>query len=83
MNIEQIKSILEGAEESLRLLQQQPEYQRIERKISTPNDLVLADAIQTLSEISQAIVESEYYFPDSNPEQAQENPSNLFDLLGT
>jgi hypothetical protein len=47
----------------------------------------LADAIQTLSEIYQAIVESEYYFPDSNPEpapdQAQENPSNLFDLLGT
>jgi hypothetical protein len=87
MNIEQIKSIIDGAEESLRLLQQQPEYQRIERKISTPNDLVLADAIQTLSEIYQAIVESEYYFPDSNPsqapDQAQENPSNLFDLLGT
>jgi hypothetical protein len=87
INIEQIKSIIAGAEEFLRLLHQQPEYQRIERKISTPNDLVLADAVQTLSEIYQAIVESEYYFPDSNPEQApdqaQENPSNLFDLLGT
>jgi hypothetical protein len=87
MNIEQIKSITDGAEESLRLLQQQPKYQRFERKISTPNDFVLADAIQTLSEIYQAIVESEYYFPDSNPEQApdqaQENPGNLFDLLGT
>jgi hypothetical protein len=87
MNIEEIKSIIDGAEESLRLLQQQPEYQRIERKISTPNDLVLADAIQTLSEIYQVIIESEYYFPDSNPEQSpeqsQENPSNLFDLLGT
>ena len=36
MNIEQIKSILDRVEESLRLLQQQPEYHRIERKISTP-----------------------------------------------
>jgi hypothetical protein len=38
MNIEQIKSIIDGAEKSLRLLQQQPEYQRIERKLLTPND---------------------------------------------
>ena len=67
----------------MRFLQQQPEYQRIERKILTPNDLVLADAIQTLSEIYQAIVESEYYLPVSKPEPAQENASNLFDLLGT
>ncbi len=62
-----------------------PEYQAIENNedFATPNDLVLADAIQTLSEIYQAIVESEYYLPDSKPDQAQENPSNLFDLLGT
>lgn len=52
-------------------------------KFATPNDLVLGDAVQTLSELYQAIVEPEYYFPDSNPEQApeqaQEIPSNLFD----
>ncbi|MEG4166546.1 MULTISPECIES: hypothetical protein [unclassified Microcoleus] len=74
MNIEQIKSILSGTEETLRLLQNQPEYQVIENseKFATPNDLVLADAVQTLSEIYQAIVESEYYFPDSNPEEAPE-----------
>jgi hypothetical protein len=73
----------------LRLLQSQPEYQAIEANndFTTENDLVLGDAIQSLSEIYQAIIESEYYFTDSNPEEApeqsQEIPSNLFDLLGT
>ncbi len=89
MDIEQIKALISGTEETLRLLQSLPEYQAIESSegFSTPNDLVLADAIQTLSEIYQAIVESEYYLPDSKlnqaPDQAQEIPSNLFDLLGT
>lgn len=60
MTIEQIKSILAGAEETLRLLQSQPEYQAIENSddFTTENDVVLKDAIQTLSEIYQAIVES-------------------------
>ena len=59
MTLEQIKSIIAGAEETLPLLQSQPRYQTIERQISTPNDLVLADAVQTLSEIYQAIVDLE------------------------
>jgi hypothetical protein len=64
LTIEQIKSILAGAEESLRLLQSQPEYQAIENSddFTTENDLVLGDAIQSLSEIYQAIVESELAF---------------------
>ena len=64
MTTEQIKSILAGAEESLRLLQSQPEYQAIENSddFTTENDLVLGDAIQSLSEIYQAIVESELAF---------------------
>ncbi|MEG3981842.1 hypothetical protein [Microcoleus sp. D3_18a_C4] len=71
MTIEQIKSIIAGAEESLRLLQSQPEYQAMRyapasyensEDFTTENDLVLGDAIQSLSEIYQAIVESEYTF---------------------
>ena len=64
MTIEEIKSIIAGAEETLRLLQSQPEYQAIENSddFTTENDLVLGDAIQNLSEIYQAIVESELTF---------------------
>lgn len=64
MTIEEIKSIIAGAEETLRLLQRQPEYQAIENSddFTTENDLVLGDAIQNLSEIYQAIVESELTF---------------------
>ncbi|MEG4166544.1 MULTISPECIES: hypothetical protein [unclassified Microcoleus] len=52
ITIEEIKSILAGTEETLRLLQKQPEYQTIENSDSfvTQNELVLADAIQSLSE---------------------------------
>ncbi len=62
LTIEQIKSILAGAEETLILLQNQPEYQAIEANndFTTENDLVLADAIQALSEIYKAIIESEW-----------------------
>ena len=61
MTIEEIKSIIAGAEETLRLLQKQPEYQEIEssEKFVTQNELGLADAIQALNEIYQAIEESE------------------------
>ena len=64
LTTEQIKSILADAKESLRLLQSQPEYQAIENsdEFTTENDLVLGDAIQSLSEIYQAIVESELAF---------------------
>ena len=61
MTIEEIKSIIAGAEETLRLLQKQPEYQEIEssEKFVTQNELGLVDAIQALNEIYQAIEESE------------------------
>ncbi|PSB52044.1 hypothetical protein C7B67_08530 [filamentous cyanobacterium Phorm 6] len=61
ITVEQIKSIIAGAEETLRLLQNQPEYQAIENNENfiTQNELVLADAIQALNEIYQAIEESE------------------------
>jgi hypothetical protein len=61
MTTEEIKSIIAGAEKTLRLLQKQPEYQAIENSENfvTQNELVLVDAIQALSEIYQAITESE------------------------
>ncbi|MEG4047329.1 hypothetical protein [Microcoleus sp. Pol17_C1] len=61
ITVEQIKLIVAGSEETLRLLQNQPEYQAIEQSENfvTQNELRLADAIQALSEIYQAITESE------------------------
>ena len=61
ITVEQIKSILAGTEENLRLLQKQPEYQALEHSENfvTQNGLGLADAIQALSEVYQAITESE------------------------
>jgi hypothetical protein len=61
ITVEQIKSIIAGAEETLRLLQNQPKYQEIasSEKFVTQNELGLADAIQALSEVYQAITESE------------------------
>jgi len=47
MTVEQIKSIIAGTEETLRLLQSQPEYQAMENSddFTTEKDLFLADAI--------------------------------------
>ncbi|MDQ2096788.1 MAG: hypothetical protein QQW96_03975 [Tychonema bourrellyi B0820] len=62
LTIEQIKSIISGTEESLRLLQSQPEYLEIvnNENFITQNEMTLGDAIQALSEVYQAIIESEY-----------------------
>lgn len=62
LTIEQIKSIISGTEDALRLLQSQPEYLEIvnNENFITPNELTLGDAIQALSEVYQAIIESEY-----------------------
>lgn len=83
MTIEQIKSIIAGAEESLRLLHDQPEYQALQNSdFTTKNDLVLADAIQTLSEIYQAIVETECDYINalfSVPDPETQVHQNLFD----
>ncbi|MEG4424907.1 MULTISPECIES: hypothetical protein [unclassified Microcoleus] len=61
ITVEQIKSIIAGAEETLRLLLNQPEYHEIasSENFVTQNELGLADAIQALSEVYQAIQVSE------------------------
>ena len=69
-----VKAIISGAQETLELVEKQPEYQAMAyayeqiNDFAIPNDLVLADAIKALREIYHAIVESECYFPDSKPE---------------
>ena len=71
MDIEQIKAIISGSEETLRMLQISPDWQNIESSemFSTQNDLVLGDAIQTLAELYQALDKIQ-------PQR------NTFDLLG-
>lgn len=61
MSVEQIKLIIAGSVETLQLLQNQPEYQEIasSEKFVTQNELTLADAIQALNEVYDAIEESE------------------------
>jgi len=78
ITVEQIKSILAGTEENLRLLQEQPEYQALEQSENfvTQNELGLADAIQALSEVYQAITESECDLLISSPLMNQ-GDSNL------
>ena len=87
ITIGEIKSIIAGAEETLRLLQKQPEYQAIEKNENfvTQNELVLADPIQSLSEIYQAIEESECDFASAivtNPQRVKEDCRDVLDLLG-
>ncbi|MBL1202472.1 MAG: hypothetical protein FWK04_26245 [Nostoc sp. GBBB01] len=57
LTVEQIQNILNGCEQSLRMLQATPEFRALQssRYFSTSNDLVLADAIQTLVEVSDGI----------------------------
>ncbi|MEG4396751.1 hypothetical protein [Microcoleus sp. BROC3] len=84
ITVEQIKSIIAGAEETLRLLQNQPEYQAIEQNENfvTQNELGLADAIQALNEVYQAIQESECDFVAPPAPEPFKEPRDPFDLLG-
>jgi hypothetical protein len=61
-SIEQIKAMIRGTEESLKLLAALPEYQRLEQSeyFSTSNDLVLGDAIEALFEIYEGIISLQY-----------------------
>jgi len=61
MSVEQIKLIIAGSVESLRLLLNQPEYHQItsSENFGTANKLGLMDAIQILTELSDSIEESE------------------------
>ncbi|MEH2212977.1 hypothetical protein [Nostoc sp.] len=62
ITVEQIKAIIRGSEENLKLLSALPEYQKLEQSeyFTTSNDLVLGDAIETLFEIYEAIISIEY-----------------------
>ncbi|MBD2499844.1 hypothetical protein [Anabaena azotica] len=62
MSIEQIKAIIKGNAENLKMLAATPEYQHLEEseKFTTSNDLVLGDAILALDEIYEAIIHLEY-----------------------
>jgi hypothetical protein len=63
LTVEQILAILKGKEESLRMLRATPEYMRLEasERFTTSNDLRLGDAIQTLAEVHQAILDIKFY----------------------
>ncbi|MEG3908707.1 MULTISPECIES: hypothetical protein [unclassified Microcoleus] len=85
-----VKAIISGTQETLELLEKQPEYQAMayaygqSNDFAIPNDLVLANAIQALREIYHAIVESECYFPGCEREIPSTHENiNVFDLLGS
>jgi hypothetical protein len=54
---EEIVIILAGVEQTLRLIQATPEYTRLQtsKHFTTSNDLVLNDAIQSISEVLSGI----------------------------
>lgn len=57
----EIRQILQGCQQTLRLIRSTTEYRQIERSqyFSTTNEVVLGDAIGTLNEIDEAIEEYE------------------------
>ncbi|MHC5915840.1 MAG: hypothetical protein ACYTXE_33690 [Nostoc sp.] len=59
----EIMTIILGCEQTLRFIQASPNYKQIEasERFSTSNDLRLGDAIQTLLEVHEAIINIEFY----------------------
>ncbi|MBD2536583.1 hypothetical protein H6G97_47925 [Nostoc flagelliforme FACHB-838] len=59
----EIMTIILGCEQTLRFVQASPNYKQIEasEKFSTSNDLRLGDAVQTLVEVHEAILNIEFY----------------------
>ncbi len=57
VSTEEIVIILAGVEQTLRLIQATPEYRRLQTSehFTTSNDLVLNDAIQSISEVLDGI----------------------------
>ncbi|MCC5634077.1 hypothetical protein LC613_42485 [Nostoc sphaeroides CHAB 2801] len=57
VSTEEIVIILAGVEQTLRLIQATPEYRRLQtsKYFTTSNDLVLNDAIQSISEVLDGI----------------------------
>lgn len=71
MTVEELKSILAGTEQTLKLLSQQPIFRLVEKQLRT--EISIEDAIELLHDLYEEIEES--------PIATQ--PVNLFDLLGT
>ncbi|MHC5914686.1 MAG: hypothetical protein ACYTXE_27670 [Nostoc sp.] len=59
----EIMTIILGCEQTLRFVQASPNYKQIEAssRFSTSNDLRLGDAVQTLVEVHEAILNIEFY----------------------
>lgn len=59
----EIMTILAGCKQTLKFVQSCAAYQEIEcsERFTTSNDLRLGDAIQSLSEVGQAIANIEFY----------------------
>jgi hypothetical protein len=57
VSTEEIVIVLAGVEQTLRLIQATPEYSRLQTSehFTTSNDLVLNDAIQSISEVLNGI----------------------------
>ena len=57
VSTEEIVIVLAGVEQTLRLIQATPEYRRLQasKNFTTSNDLVLNDAIQSISEVLDGI----------------------------
>ena len=57
VSTEEIVIVLAGVEQTLRLIQATPEYRRLQTSehFTTSNDLVLNDAIQSISEVLDGI----------------------------
>ncbi|MBD2667309.1 hypothetical protein [Richelia sinica] len=62
LSTEQIKTILRGTEETLKMVLASEQYQKLQQSqyFDTTNDLTLGDAIQALSEVWEAIVNVQY-----------------------
>ena len=62
MTTEQIKQILVGTSVTLRMIAENPEYQKIIKSetFNTSNDLTLSDAIQAINEVWDGILSHEY-----------------------
>ena len=56
MTVEEIKSILAGTEQTLKLLSQQPMFRLAEKQLKT--EISIEDAIQLLHDLYQEIEES-------------------------
>ena len=68
----EIMTIIEGCKQTLKFVQLSSTYQEIEssERFTTSNDLRLGDAIQSLSEVHQAILNIEFYSQFESVEDA-------------